>query len=140
LKGEIVAFSLPEHPLDSFVKRIVAVEGDTLQIVDGVLKVNQHLAEYTPVVGGDLSHVNEKNEWGEYIISQGNNSVRDYGPIDIPKGHFFVLGDNRSDSLDSRTWGPIPYSCLNGRAEMVWLSVQSSTGIRTERIGRWVGR
>lgn len=113
--GEVVAFSLPEKVTTTFVKRVVAHGGDTIEIRSGQLLRNGVTVEGTPLTGAP-----------------------DYGPIDVPLGHFFVLGDNWKDSIDSRAWGPIPNTCLKGRVGLVWLSVGQGAVLRPKRTGHWV--
>lgn len=134
-RGSVVAFTLPERGLDNFVKRVVAVEGDRVMIQNGVLHVNEQPAEY---VVQEKGLVEEKTPWGSYHIVWEQEKVKDYGPVDVPKGHFFALGDNRLDSVDSRTWGPVPYSCLRGKVTLVWLSMAANGNILGNRIGLWV--
>ncbi len=131
-RGELVAFTLPEHPVETFVKRVIAIEGDRVSIEDGTLYLNGVAADYQLI---DDSQ-NRYSEWvgdHRYPIYQSSEVAKSYGPIDIPKGHFFVLGDNRDDSVDSRTWGPIPRSCLNGKVNIVWFSLERGQGLRNER-------
>ena len=62
----------------------------------------------------------------------------DYGPVEVPPGHFFAMGDNRGESRDSRIWGPVPRSCLKGLVSYVWLSLDGAGGLRKDRSGLWV--
>jgi signal peptidase I len=113
-RSEVVAFTVPDQGADTFIKRVVALAGDKIEIKDGVLWLN-----------GNAQEENDS------II--GKEAMANYGPVDVPAEHFFVLGDNRSESIDSRQWGPIPYSCLKGRVALVWLSVGSEGVLRPQR-------
>ncbi len=136
-RGEVVTFQLPDRSFSTFVKRVVAVEGDTVVIEDGKLLVNGVAPGYSPFKADTF----EGSEWEEfpdakpYLVVRHSEALKNYGPIDLPTDHFFALGDNRSDSLDSRTWGPVPYSCLKGKVAMIWFSVSPEGGIRPNRLG-----
>jgi signal peptidase I len=137
-RGEVVAFTLPDHGGETYVKRVVATEGDEVSIRDGLFHLNGK-----PVTGvgeqQSASHLKfETLDGGSvYPIVWDLAQIPNYGPVHIPKGHFFVLGDNRVQSVDSRTWGPIPYSCLKGKVSLIWMSL-GPNGLRKERVGRWV--
>lgn len=136
-RGSVVAFSLPESQWETYTKRVVATEGDTVAIQQGVLLVNDIPAEY--LAQNSVSGVvTEKTVWASYPILRQSDKVKDYGPVTIPQGHFFALGDNRTDSIDSRVWGPIPYRCLKGSVFMVWLSLDPHGLLRSRRFGLWV--
>ena len=83
---------------NTFVKRVVAGPGDTIS------------------VNGGIAVVNGKQETGNYIQACGGGNACDLRTIVIPAGHWFMMGDNRGNSLDSRFWGPIPTSWIIGRA------------------------
>lgn len=136
-RSEVVAFTLPERGLDTFVKRVVAIEGDRVSIQDGVLFINDVAAVYQPLKAGETQSM-EKTEWGNYPVHFDKLKLKNYGPVDVPKNHFFALGDNREDSVDSRTWGPVPYSCLKGRVALVWLSLNPQGTFLRDRVGLWV--
>lgn len=130
-RSDIVAFSVPDHGSDTYVKRIVALGGDRVEIKEGVLSINGEVAQNHLISDSENEEI-----WpgrNSYRITKGASPLPDYGPVDIPADHFFALGDNRSDSVDSRVWGPIPYSCLKGRVSLIWLSVSTSGGIRPTR-------
>lgn len=130
-RSDIVAFSVPERGTDTYVKRIVALGGDRVEIKEGVLWINGEMAQYMETSDSEI-----EESWpakNTYRIKKAENPMPDYGPVDIPKGYFFALGDNRLDSVDSRTWGPIPYSCLKGKVALIWLSVGSSGDLRPQR-------
>lgn len=130
-RTDVAAFTVPEQGTDTYVKRIVAIEGDRVELKAGALWVNGETAQYDQLSNGEIE---ERWPGGKsYRIKKGEKQLADYGPVDIPKDHFFALGDNRSDSVDSRVWGPIPYSCLRGRVALIWLSVASSGNLRPTR-------
>lgn len=97
-QGDIVVFRFPQQPSRDFIKRIIAVPGDTIEIRDGTVLVNGvHLDE-------------------PYVERQGHYS---FGPAVVPPRHYFVLGDNRPLSYDSRAWGFVPEENILGKA---WIS------------------
>jgi signal peptidase I len=92
-RGDIVVFKYPDGPSRNFIKRIVAVGGDTVEIKDKAVFVNG-LRQEEPYV----QHLFQD-------VLQARFSTRDnFGPIDVPQNHYFMLGDNRDSSLDSRFW------------------------------------
>ena len=127
-RQEIVVFPFPLDPRKDFVKRCVAVAGDTVQIVHKRLYINgkpvhepyathKDPQEYPPVfVPRDTIAMKEYTQaWiqRQYLRNPG---VRDnFGPVVVPPGHIFVMGDNRDYSLDSRFWGPLPVKYVKGR-------------------------
>ncbi len=96
-RGDTVVFWFPGDPTKSYIKRIIGLPGDTVDVRAGVVYLNgTRLAEpYVP------------DEYRDRI------SV---GPVRVPAGQFFVLGDHRSSSNDSRNWGPVPKEAIYGRA------------------------
>ena len=96
-RGDIVVFRDVEGGYETLIKRVVGVEGDEIQVQDGLLFVNGEQQEEP--------YLNEKRP------------PRDsYGPTTVPEGHVFVMGDNRGNSGDSRLFGPVPLENLKGQA------------------------
>jgi signal peptidase I len=138
-RGEVVAFSLPDRGMETFVKRVVAIGGDKVALKGGILVVNGVPARYLVPPAASPDTVFEVVDGVRYPIRRADLRMeKDYGPVDVPTGHFFALGDNRAESNDSRTWGPIPYSCLQGKVEVVWLSWDPLRGFHKDRTGTWV--
>jgi signal peptidase I len=100
-RGDIVMLYYPVNPDKSFVKRVIAEEGDTVKITDGRVFVND-----LPL---DDSYVPP-----EY------RSHDDWGPQVIPDGYYFVMGDHRNNSSDSRHWGMVPKRYIIGRVQVRW--------------------
>jgi signal peptidase I len=107
--GDIVIFKYPRDPSVNYIKRCVAVEGQTVEIKDKVVYIDGKkipdpaLAKYT-----------DKNP------NSSRRDVRDnFGPYKVPKGHLFVMGDNRDNSADSRYWGPLPRELVLGKAMII---------------------
>lgn len=100
-RGDIVMLYYPLNPDKSFVKRVIAEEGDQVRIVDGRVFVNEvPLADaYVPP---------------EY---RGHD---DYVPQVVPEGYYFVMGDHRNNSSDSRHWGPVPKKYIIGKVQLRW--------------------
>ncbi len=110
--GDIIVFKYPNNPEKEFIKRIVALPGQTVQVADKVLYVDEQVAEI-PV---HSKHVDKR-------IIPADLSFRDnFGPYEVPPGSYFVLGDNRDDSRDSRFWGPVPEENIRGKAVFVYWS------------------
>lgn len=127
-RGDVVVFIYPLDPSKDFIKRVVAVEGDTVQIINKKLYLN----------GAEVPdpHAVYKDD----TIFPAEVQKRDnFGPITVPKGCLFVLGDNRDRSLDSRFWGFVPIEDLRGKAFIIYWSWNSQeTSVRWNRIGRLI--
>jgi signal peptidase I len=105
-----VVFRFPEDRRKSFIKRVVAVGGDTVEIKDKKLFVN-HVAELEPPQAIHLDQI---------IIPGSISQPRDnFGPLVVPPGQYFMLGDNRDNSADSRYWGCVPGNLIIGQAFMI---------------------
>ncbi len=114
-RGEVIVFKYPNDPSTLFIKRIIGLPGETVEIRDGkVIIYNLQLPE-----GKILEEPYIKEE------TQGNIK------ISLKKNEYFVLGDNRSHSSDSRSWGPVSRENIIGRA---WVSVLPSKGIEILKI------
>jgi len=110
--GDIIVFKYPNNPRKDFIKRIVATPGQEVQIADKVLYVDSEVAQIPAL----SKHIDRR-------IIPGDLSFRDnFGPFQVPEGTFFVMGDNRDDSRDSRFWGPVPEENIRGKAIFVYWS------------------
>lgn len=127
-RGDVVVFIYPLDPSKDFIKRVVAVEGDTVQIVNKKLIIN----------GTEVPdpHAVYKDD----TVFPAEVQKRDnFGPVTVPKGCLFVLGDNRDRSLDSRFWGFVPIEDLRGKAFIIYWSWNSQeTSVRWKRIGKLI--
>jgi len=130
-RGEVVAFTLPDRGLDVFVKRVVAVEGDTVEFRAGRLVLNGVEATYTAKGKAFVEH--HAGATMDFPIESKTPDEFRFGPVAFPSGHFFALGDNREHSADSRDWGPVPYRCMRGRVGWIAFSVDPDAGIRPGR-------
>jgi signal peptidase I len=99
--GDIVMLYYPLKPEKSFVKRVIAGEGDQVRIVDGHVFRN----------GVPLD---------DSFVPQEYRSHGDWGPQVIPEGYYFVMGDHRNDSFDSRDWGFVPKKYIVGKVQVRW--------------------
>ena len=128
-RGDVVVFVFPLDPTKDFIKRVIGVEGDTIAVRNGHVLLNGQ-----PMV----------DPHGHYEIPAANRSPysqRDnYGPVTVPPGHLFMMGDNRDRSYDSRFWGFVDRNEVEGRAMFIYWSWDSDDGsfldIRWSRFGR----
>jgi signal peptidase I len=150
-RGQVVVFTYSEQPKTSYVKRVVGTEGDRIQLSEGSLIVNDEKLKVSVAipeseleqewVSQDLFKlVNEDaTEGPRKILVQKNPKLGKFGPIVVPPGHVFLLGDNRDSSDDSRYWGTVPIERIEGRVFWIWLSVNWQKKIWDNRVPtvRW---
>jgi signal peptidase I len=121
--GDIIVFDFPEDPSKDFIKRVIGLPGDVIEIRDKqVFRNGEKLIE--PYV----QHVTS------VILPQRDN----FGPITVPEDKYFVLGDNRDESYDSRFWGYVERKTIAGKALILYWSWAGFTDVRWERIGQMV--
>lgn len=135
-RGDVVVFSEQGPGNKNIIKRVVAVEGDVLDIENGKITLNQQPLTYAPVmdrsVVSDHPHLLER-EIGQLLQETIDNKQHLMFKLDttpgkgghfvVPSDHVFVMGDNRDRSLDSRYWGFLPVQDIKGRARFLWLSL-----------------
>ncbi|CAN5905600.1 signal peptidase I [soil metagenome] len=130
-RGDVIVFEWPKDRTKNFVKRLVGLPGDTLAMRDAVLIRNgMALSEpYVSHTDPDADPVWEEFRWqSDFLVRSASAAVtyhpsrNNWGPLVVPVGQYFVLGDNRDNSLDSRYWGFVPDSLLRGRPEVVYFS------------------
>jgi signal peptidase I len=119
VRGEIVIFRYPPDPTIKYIKRVVGLPGETIQIGNGEVRVNGKLLVEP--------YVTPENNLG-FLPGDGEYQV--------PPDSYFTLGDNRDYSHDSRAWGSVPSQNLHGSAEYIWFSYDKDAGLRTERLGQ----
>lgn len=141
-RGDVVVFRHPFRPVIIFVKRVVATGGDTVEIRNKRVFVNGREVLPPPQAKPSRSRVFPAGLQDPSIYPRGMGNRDNYGPVVVPDGHYFVLGDNRDASDDSRYWGTLPEDLVLGRVEMVLFSTARSEDIPIaagpDRVLRWV--
>ena len=154
-RGDVIVFQWPLDPSKNFVKRLVGIPGDTLMMSEGDLYVNgrRQAERYVSHSEPEADPTNSDFEWQKkYLVktaeaaSNAPPSRNNWGPLVVPKDKYFVLGDNRDNSLDSRYWQFVPDSLIRGRPMFVYYSYDPDsldrmswlTRIRWTRIGERV--
>jgi signal peptidase I len=119
-RGDIVVFKYPRELSKDFVKRAVALEGETVEIRNKQIFLDGRPVEEDYKLHRDARVLTRDGPYAsdDYIRDQ-------FGPIPVPPGHVFVMGDNRDNSMDSRYWGFLPVSYLKGRPWMIYFSFRS---------------
>ncbi|AEP10556.1 signal peptidase I [Micavibrio aeruginosavorus] len=151
-RGDVAVFKLPTNPRIDYIKRIVGMPGDTVQVIDGRLYINRQIVPRESV---GLKRVDEDGSivvMTEYLETLPNGVVHsiyeegDDHPLDntpeytVPDGHYFAMGDNRDNSQDSRVMnhvGFIPYENIVGRASFLFFSTNGSASLA--EVWKWPG-
>jgi signal peptidase I len=121
-RGDVVVFIWPKDRSKDFIKRVIATEGETVELRD-----RQLFIDGKPVPDPHAHY------------SAIHSPLDTYGPYTVPKGTVFVMGDNRDQSYDSRFWGPVPLADIKGRAIIIYWSWDGpDRWVRWERIGHLV--
>ncbi|WP_410514985.1 signal peptidase I [Paenibacillus sp. BR2-3] len=117
-RGEVIVFHVPSEGKD-FIKRVIAVAGDTVKVEGDVVTVNGEPVNETYIQGAiDDAHNNNT------LYNNKNFPNEDFTDTTVPEGHVFAMGDNRSDSRDSRMIGYVPLGDIVGRADIIFWPVK----------------
>ena len=112
-RGDVLVFKYPEEPERDFIKRLIGLPGETIELRQSRVFINGE-----PIAEPYLD-----------AMRQGGHMPPDirgaFGPQVVPEGHLFMMGDNRGDSQDSRYWGPLPVGYVKGRAFVLYWSYES---------------
>jgi len=154
-RGDVIVFAYPKNPELNYVKRVVGVSGDTVEMRGGEVRVNRKPLAEPYVQRMDPGHdvFDPDFAWQRDYLVGGLRGAREYhptrdtwGPLVVPPGKYFVLGDNRDNSSDSRYWGFVDESAIKGRPLVVYFSYDREahdalpwlTDIRWRRLGSLV--
>jgi len=127
-RGDIVVFKFPEDPERDFIKRVIGLPGDTIELKQKRVYIN----------GTRLDEA-----YVQYLTPPGESSAEDfdvrvaYGPVTVPDDHYFMMGDNRDNSQDSRYWGFMPRSYVKGKALFVYFSFGDDSSAANALNVRW---
>ena len=150
-RGQIALFYYPVNRRLTFVKRVIGLPGDKISYVNKQLSINGKPVPQK-FLGYSMDYDNDGRAWKVAVYEENLNGVKhkiyirpnikgiDFYKLKVPKGHYFMMGDNRDNSEDSRYWGFVPEKDLIGRAMLIWMSWDSHAAdwlnkIRWHRIG-----
>jgi signal peptidase I len=119
-RGDVIVFRYPHDPRQDYVKRVIGLPGETVKIANKVVYVKKAGEEgFVPLLE---PYSNHRDPGG---VPPG---LDNFGPVTVPDGQYFVMGDNRDNSLDSREWGYVPRAAIVGRGLMVYWSIDGGQG------------
>lgn len=116
-RQDIVVFKFPQDLSRDFVKRVIALEGEKIEIKDKQVFINDEPLSEPYKVHNDRNVYNRENYYHYDDLIRDN-----FGPVIVPKGHLFVMGDNRDNSLDSRYWSFLPINYIKGKPWVIYFS------------------
>jgi signal peptidase I len=145
-RGDVVVFRYPEDPSIDYIKRVVGLPGDHIVYQDKQLTINGEPVGQLPQgtyigtgagaasTGASLRYEQLGDVKHDILVRPGVRGIE--GEITVPPGHYFMMGDNRDNSKDSRYFGPVPEENLIGKAFMIWMNWDSTAeGVAWDRIG-----
>ena len=128
-RGDVLVFKYPEDPERDFIKRVIGLPGEQIEVRHKRVYVNGHLLDEP------YAHYLEEPPPAPEQIENGSDQQgvsgdrrENYGPVTVPPKHYFVMGDNRDNSQDSRYWGFLPRDYVKGRALVIYWSYEAETG------------
>ncbi|MEE9445494.1 MAG: signal peptidase I [Cocleimonas sp.] len=148
-RGDVVVFRYPPQPEINYIKRLIGLPGDTIEWSnDKTLTINGKAVTYKPTDDYSVKDSRGKSHQVIQNIETLSNNLSHRlivfpqstraGKWDVPQGHYFLMGDNRDNSSDSRFWGFVPEENLVGKASLVWMHwnwQENGDGFQAHRIG-----
>jgi signal peptidase I len=120
-RGDVIVFKSPEEPDRDLIKRVIGLPGDRLELRRKLMYVNGNRL--------DESYVQFLEPLANDAPSKPGDLREEYGPVTVPEGQYFMMGDNRDNSQDSRYWGFLPASYVKGRALFIYFSADPNRSI-----------
>lgn len=111
-RGDVIVFKAPSDEEKDFIKRVIGEPGDTVMLKDGLVYVNSVKLDESKYLASD-------------VLTYGGSFMKEEEPVTVPAGNYFVLGDNRLYSSDSREWGFLPLKDLIGKSFYVYWPINS---------------
>lgn len=134
-RGDIIVFKFPEEPERDFIKRIIGLPGETLELKGRTMYVNGK-----PLSEPYVQFIEEGNPGAPAEDGSDGDVRRRYGPVTVPPNHYFAMGDNRDNSQDSRYWGFLPRDYIKGQAMFIYWSYEAETAdFQRTGVGEQVG-
>jgi len=141
-RGALAVFVYPNDRTLTFIKRVIGLPGDRIEIDGSVVRVNGHDLSLGPALaapgaGDDVRAVREQGDGDPYVVLWPKNDATGAAPFrfTVPDAQLFVLGDNRARAVDSRRFGTVPLADVKAVAQTVWYSAARGVGVRWARIG-----
>jgi signal peptidase I len=127
-RRDVIVFKYPEDPERDFIKRVIGLPGDTIEVRRKRVFINDQPLDERDVfyIGEPPPPIAEAGAAGE---QESTGDLREfYGPVTVPADHYFVMGDNRDNSQDSRWWGFLPRDYVKGKALVIYWSYDAAEG------------
>ena len=131
-RGDVIVFKYPQDPSIDYIKRVVALPGEKVEVRNNEVFINgkpmsrEHVG---PFHDADPQEDRDKELWHETLGMKQHEALQEpgrppsnFGPLVVPAGNVFVMGDNRDNSSDSRVWGTVDHELIKGKALIVWWS------------------
>lgn len=145
-RGDVMVFRYPKNPSLDYIKRVIALPGDKVGYFDKHVYINGQRITQKPLglyegvgqgsnmTGALLQNESLPTQEHDILIMQGRPSME--GETVVPEGHYFMMGDNRDNSNDSRYWGTVPEENIVGKAVVIWMNWDAdNNGINWHRLG-----
>lgn len=125
--GDIIVFKYPDNPSVHYVKRLIGLPGDKIEVNNGRIIRNGELINYHSLADFEYAYTESLRENDLHTVILHGAMVPGNGrAYEVPEKQFFMMGDNRDNSSDSRVWGFVPEQNLVGKAWMIWLSCEET--------------
>ena len=128
VRGDVIVFKYPEEPERDFIKRVIGLPGDQIELRHKRVFVNGKRLDEPYVYYMEEPPALPEGTGSEEIPSSGRDPREFYGPVTVPPKHYFAMGDNRDNSQDSRYWGFLPADYVKGKALVIYWSYDAEAG------------